>query len=440
MSTNKSKEYFAEKKRERRGAHVKTKDRGAKSGGKSMNRKDKRLLIIMVSVIVVLTVCVGLLLTWLMNGSIFKEKIPEGSNGAPLPIDENGEWTDIEIKTPEDMKDGRTQRDGVYTFVCCGIDIDEFRADTIMLVTLDRNTKTANVLHILRDTFVHMNDKNYKINSFYARKKSDGIRQIIYNRMGIYPNYYVTLNFKAFREIVDIIGGVEIDVPFDMRYSDPTQGLNINLKKGKQLLDGDKAEQYVRYRKGSGGDGSDESRQKRQEQFLTVFMQKCIDTCKNDSAKMLDIVTQMIEHMNTNLSISELAEFAHIGMEIGVENVKFHTLPGDYKYVNKTWFYQGYSEQTRKLLNEVFNPYEEKLTAARVNFDDPGDYAVHSDDDESDGSDGGSDGGSNDSGSGDGSSEEDGDPSWSEEDPSSFDVIDESSSSQEETSSSSTEE
>ena len=421
MSTKKSKEYFAEKKRTQNGgAHKKTNEK------KSMNKKDKRLLIIMVSVIAVLTICVGLLLTWLMTGSVFKEKIPNGSG--ELPADNNGEWADIEIKTPDDMNDGRVQKDGIYTFVCCGIDIDEYRADTIMLVTLDRNNKTVNVLHILRDTFVRANNKNNKINSFYARKKSDGIRQVIYNKMGIYPNYYVTLNFKAFRSIVDIIGGVEIDVPFDMRYSDPTQGLNINLKKGLQLLDGDKAEQFVRYRKGSGGDGSDESRQKRQEQFLTVFMQKCIDTCKNDSAKLFDIVTQMIEHMNTNLSISELAEFAHIGMEIGVENVKFHTLPGDYKWVNKTCFYQGYSDQTRKLLNEYMNPYEETLTSKHVKFDDPADYGVVDSSAKS-----GSNGGSSSSG---GSSEEGNDPSSSEEDPSSYGTTDESSSSGQEASSS----
>lgn len=424
--TDKSKEYFEEKKRARKGAHAKKK---VKTEKKDMNRKDKRLLIIMISVIVVLTVCVGLLLTWLMTGSVFKEEIRSGSE--PIPIDDNGEWADIDIKTPDDMNDGRTQKKDVYTFVCCGIDIDEFRADTIMLVTLDMNTKTANVLHILRDTFVHANGRNYKINSFYARKKSDGIRQIIYNTMGIYPNYYVTLNFKAFRNIVDIIGGVEIDVPFDMRYSDPTQGLNINLKKGKQLLDGDKAEQFVRYRKGSGGDGSDESRQKRQEQFLTVFMQKCIDTCKDDPAKALDIVTQMIEHMKTNLSIAELTTFAHYGMEIGVDNLHFHTLPGNYKWVNKTCYYQGYSDQTRKLLNEYLNPYEESLSSKYVKFDDPGDYGKPDS------------GGSDDSDSEDESSSrgrssgEESESGSSEEDPSSFDVIDESSSSQDEKSSSS---
>ena len=429
MTSGKSKEYFAEKKREHGGAHVKTNSKT--TGKKKMNKKDKRLLVVMISVIAVLTVCVGLLLTWLLNGSVFKEKIEDGSgNSIPLPIDENGEWADIEIRTPDDMKDGRTQKENVYTFLCCGVDLDSIHADTIMLVTLDMNNRTANVLHILRDTFVHMNDKNHKINSFYARKKSDGMRQIIYNRMGIYPNYYVTLNFKAFRNIVDIIGGVEIDVPFDMRYSDPTQGLNINLKKGRQLLDGDKAEQYVRYRKGSGGDGSDESRQKRQEQFLTAFMQKCTDTCADDPAKAFDILSQMIEHMNTNLSISELVTFAHYGMEIGTENIHFHTLPGEYKYLGKTCFYQGYNEATRTLLNQYLNPYEEKLSASRVCFDDPGDYgSPYNPDDDS--SDGGSEGNGRSSG------EEDDDPHSSEEDPSSFDVIDESSSSQDEKSSSS---
>ena len=428
MSTEKSKRYFAEKKREQKGAHVKKREK------KSMSKKDKRMLIIMITAIVVLVAVIVALLPRVLNASISEDRIRTESD---LPAgEEYEEWADIDIQTPNDMNDGRTQKEGVYTFVCCGVDIDEFRADTIMLVTIDKNKKTANVLHVLRDTFVHMNDKDYKINSFYARKKSDGIRQIIYNRMGIYPNYYVTLNFAAFRNIVDIIGGVEIDVPFDMRYSDPTQGLNINLKKGLQLLDGDKAEQFVRYRKGSGGDGSDESRQKRQEQFLTVFMQKCIDTCKDDYSKATAILTQMIEHMKTNLSLAELTEFAHIGMDIGVENVKFHTLPGDYKYVNKKWYYQGYAEQTRKLLNDYFNPYEQTLTSKYVTFDDPLDYERPSSDDSDESGDSG-EGYEDDSSSRDKSSSDEDDPSCSEEDPSSFGTIDESSSSDKDESSSS---
>lgn len=357
-SGNKSKQYLQAKKQQKKGSTVKRSS--AKRGSKK--QREKRILAGVLSVIALLTVIIGILFAHLIGGSVFKEKLPNGS------LAENEEWTDIEIMTPEDMKDGRTQKENVYTFVCCGIDIDEYRADTILLVTLDMNTKTANVMHILRDTYVSANNKDYKINSFYARKKSDGIRQIIYNKLGIYPNYYITLNFEAFRNIVDIIGGVEVDVPFDMKYSDPTQDLYIDLKAGKQLLDGDKAEQFVRYRKGSGGDGSDESRQKRQEEFMLAFMKKASTT---SSGKIVSVVSEIIEHMFTNLSVAELTQFAHDGIELGVENVNFYTLPGEYEYVNDYWYYVGHERKTIEMLNEYFNPYEEKLTSKWVNFDEP---------------------------------------------------------------------
>lgn len=356
--SSKSKKYISAKKAQKKKASGKRSTRGRSA----KKRSDKRMLIVMLAIIIALTVAVGVFFSHLVGDSIFKDN----HDGESVP--ETEEWTDIEIATPEQVKDGRKQKDNVFTFVCCGIDIDEYRADTILLVTLDMNTKTANVMHILRDTYVMQKNKDYKINSFYARKKSDGIRQIIYNKLGIYPNYYITLNFEAFRNIVDIIGGVEIDVPFDMEYSDPSQGLYIDLKKGKQLLDGDKAEQFVRYRKGSGGDGSDESRQKRQEEFMKAFMAKA---SKTSSGELVSVVTEIIEHMKTNLSVSELTQFAHDGIDVGVENVNFYTLPGDYEYVNDYWYYVGNEKKTLDMLNEYFNPYEEKLTSKWVKFDEP---------------------------------------------------------------------
>ncbi len=359
---DKSKKYFEAKKQQKKSSSAKRSTSAKSNSKRSKKQNDKKLLAVILSVIAVLTVIIGILFSHLVGGSVFKDKLPNGS------LAENEEWTDIEIMTPEDMKDGRTQKENVYTFVCCGIDIDEYRADTILLVTLDMNTKTANVMHVLRDTYILSNNKDYKINSFYARKKSDGIRQIIYNKLGIYPNYYITLNFEAFRNIVDIIGGVEVDVPFDMKYSDPTQDLYIDLKAGKQLLDGDKAEQFVRYRKGSGGDGSDESRQKRQEEFMLAFMEKASHT---PSGKIVSVITEIIKHMKTNLSVAELTQFAHDGIELGIENVNFYTLPGDYEYVNDYWYYVGHERKTIEMLNEYFNPYEEKITSKWVNFDIP---------------------------------------------------------------------
>ena len=252
--SNKYDAYRKAKETEKKGK------KSQKKTGKGVSKNDKIKLIVLASVIVLLIIGILLLIIKVSGWQPFKEA--ERSSGE---IDiSSEEWTDIELQTPEDAGDGRTQKEGVYTFICCGTDEGEYRADTIMLVYLDTNQKIANVLHIPRDTFVSSNGRDYKINSFYARKKSDGIRQIVYNKLGIYANYYATVNFESFKTIVDIIGGVEVDVPFDMKYDDPVQNLHINLKAGLQILDGDKAEQYVRYRKGSGGDGSDVSRQERQ--------------------------------------------------------------------------------------------------------------------------------------------------------------------------------
>ena len=71
---------------------------------------------------------------------------------------------------------------------------------------------------------------------------------------GIPINYYVEFGFEAFRDTIDALGGVYYDVPQNMNYDDPAQDLHIHLTKGYQLLDGDKSEQLVRFRRYPEGD------------------------------------------------------------------------------------------------------------------------------------------------------------------------------------------
>jgi len=96
---------------------------------------------------------------------------------------------------------------------------------------------------------VKVNGKYMKINALIGKGGEKMVIDMVEDITGLPVDYYVTLNFKGFREIVDTLGGVEINVPFDMDYDDPYQNLHIHLKKGKQVLDGKKAEQFVRYRK-----------------------------------------------------------------------------------------------------------------------------------------------------------------------------------------------
>ena len=89
-------------------------------------------------------------------------------------------------------------------------------------------------------------------------------------------DYVVEIDFKAFEDIIDAFGGITVDVDMDMRYVDPTDGTNINLKKGRQLLDGKQALDFVRYRKSNDGtaESSDFERNMRQQQVISALVAK----------------------------------------------------------------------------------------------------------------------------------------------------------------------
>jgi len=123
--------------------------------------------------------------------------------------------------------------------------------DTIMVVKYSPKTQQASMLSIPRDSFVG-NNKNLatasdKINCKYQISPQSTIDAV--NKLtGLKIKYYFTVDTKALRKLVDTIGGVYFDVPIDMKYDDNKQNLHINLKAGVQKLDGDKAEQVVRFR------------------------------------------------------------------------------------------------------------------------------------------------------------------------------------------------
>ena len=126
--------------------------------------------------------------------------------------------------------------------------------DTIIVGTYDPQKQTASLLSIPRDTFVGKDIKTGggmdKINALY-QKSPEKTLEAVNNITGLDIEYYMVIDNQALIKLVDVIGGVEFDVPIDMVYDDDSQDLHINLKKGLQTLDGDKAEQLLRYRHGN---------------------------------------------------------------------------------------------------------------------------------------------------------------------------------------------
>ena len=154
---------------------------------------------------------------------------------------------DVQTEQPKALQDG------VYNILICGTDDDGTRTDTIIVAHLDANTHTVALLSIPRDTPVSTGSGLMKINSVYAGGGKDGMERLaarLKELLGFPVDGYVLVDLVAFQKTVDLVGGVEFDVPQDMDYEDPSQDLYIHLRKGLQTLSGEQAMGLVRFRKG----------------------------------------------------------------------------------------------------------------------------------------------------------------------------------------------
>ncbi|MGB9588176.1 MAG: LCP family protein, partial [Armatimonadota bacterium] len=147
--------------------------------------------------------------------------------------------------------------------------------DTIMVVSIDLTSKQVAAISIPRDTRVDLNGYGgyQKINAAHVMGGPALTMCVVQQLIGVSPDYYVKLNVQGFKQMVDILGGVTIDVEKNMRYRDRSQNLYINLKKGVQVLDGEKAMQYVRFRHDAMGDIA---RIERQQKFVKALAKQAL--------------------------------------------------------------------------------------------------------------------------------------------------------------------
>ena len=149
-------------------------------------------------------------------------------------------------------------------------------------------------------------------------------------------------------------------VPYDMVYQDDGQGLNINLRQGQQTLDGEKAEQFVRYR--SGYVQGDVGRGDAQKLFMTAFIQ----SLKNNLSvgTIGEIVRAVYEHVDTELSISDMIYFGKEVLGLELSNVNMMTLPGEAKTSGNTGasYYVMNREATIAAIDEYYNIYDFAVT------------------------------------------------------------------------------
>lgn len=282
-------------------------------------------------------------------------------------VDEDtGEEITVEVEVPAFHKEG------FYNILLLGTDDDGYRTDTIMIGRMDVENHTVALLSIPRDTLIDGNYTVPKINSVYgaAGRGEQGIESLkrrLSQLLGFEVDGYAMVNLDAFVELVDLIGGVEVDVPMDMDYEDSSQDLYIHLKKGVQKLDGKQAMGLVRFRKGYAT--QDIQRTKTQQAFLKALAKRCVSVV--NLGKIGEMAGIFVENVTTDLSIGNLAYFAQELLKCDFENMFTYTLEGEAVMVKDASCYAIYQNKTLDVVNQYFNPYDAPITADNVSVITP---------------------------------------------------------------------
>lgn len=204
-------------------------------------------------------------------------------------------------------------------------DIFSGRTDVLLLARVNPQDGNVNVMSIPRDTRVQIPGYGMdKINQANVEGGAELVAQTIGFNLGNIPiDRYVRVSTGAFREIVDLVGGIEVNVPKRMQYTDHTQKLYIDLYPGWQTLDGDQAEQFARYRKDASGDIG---RVQRQQMLLKALRERL--TSPTVIPKLPQIVRVAQRYLDTNLTIEEMLALANLALELDSSDLHMVMLPG----------------------------------------------------------------------------------------------------------------
>ena len=251
-----------------------------------------------------------------------------------------------------------TKKNDPMNFLVLVGDKSSGNTDSMMVANYNPDTKQISIVTIPRDTHVKLrNNILPKINAAYAAggREHEGAMyaaEIVSSLTGININYYVHINISSIKKITDMLGGVSFDVPADLRYEDPTQDLCINLKKGYQLLDGDKVEQLLRFRKPNERlysreelkelrkfyDGSDIKRTEMQVKFIKEFIGQKLNI--QYLPKFNSVINYAFENIITNMMLSDALKLTSGVINISADNFNSFRLDGEDKIINGGWFYE----------------------------------------------------------------------------------------------------
>jgi len=204
------------------------------------------------------------------------------------------------------------------------------RADTILILSVDPKTKDSILFSIPRDIRVKIPGRGMdKINHAFAYGGIDLLEKTVQDFIGITIHYYGVVDFESFRYIIDGLDGVNIYVEKDMHYIDRAGSLKINLEKGQQILNGEKALEYVRFRSDAMGDLG---RIQRQQKLISAVIDKVLNF--ENMAKIPSIINSLTEYIKTNINPNEIIALVKLMKDVDRSKIWVETIQGDPQYIN----------------------------------------------------------------------------------------------------------
>jgi LCP family protein required for cell wall assembly len=299
--------------------------------------------------------CFGLIFSGLNKLGVFKQRSTEAMEGLEDDID-FGEGNKVKQKVKNEV-----------LFLLMGVDAKDVkkskgtRSDTMMLFRVNFDTGEVNMLSIPRDTRVLVKEKEDKINHAHAYGGPALTMKSLRDFLNLDIDYYVKVDYKAVMAIVEAIGGVDIDVPRNMKYKDPFADppLNINIKKGFQTLDGKNAHDFLRWRHNndytSGYAEGDIGRIEAQQMFMKEFIKQTLKL--KNIAKLPKFVETYYDYVETNISLDIMIKGAFSAKKIDIENMKTNTIPGVGEKIAGIDYWIYNREETSAIVQEMFGDY-----------------------------------------------------------------------------------
>ena len=215
-----------------------------------------------------------------------------------------------------------------FNFLILGVD-ENNRADTIMLLSFKDGNVTGT--SIPRDTAFISKEFDRKVKLTEILNSENGNQKVIdsvRDTLSVPITYYAKLNLSAVKEIVDSVGGIELDVPMDMEYDDPHKNLHIKLKQGRQTLSGDEVCGLLQFKRSNDGNGyaqGDMTRIEVGQQFISEFISQKLN--KEFINKSPDIFKILAENMETNYPISNFVNDIKL-LDKMKSNIEFRIIDG----------------------------------------------------------------------------------------------------------------